>query len=56
MNYENALTMYLQRRNHRLDEWNENNPESICSWIKRLPYMKQFIVAVLNKSTDIIFK
>lgn len=45
MNYETALNMYFQRRKHRLPEWNKNNPDSICSMIKELPYMKEFIKA-----------
>ena len=45
MNYETALSMYFQRRSHRLPEWNEDNPKSICSMIKSLPYMKEFIEA-----------
>lgn len=45
MSYELALSMYFQRRNHRLPEWNENNPNSICSFILTLPYMKEFVEA-----------
>jgi hypothetical protein len=45
MNYETALSMYFQRRNHRLPEWNTDNPLSICSMIASLPYMKEFIEA-----------
>jgi hypothetical protein len=45
MNYETALNMYFQRRNHRLPEWAESNPESICSFLKSLPYMSEFIQA-----------
>jgi len=45
MNYETALSMYFQRRNHRLPEWREDNPGSICSMIRSLPYMKEFIEA-----------
>jgi hypothetical protein len=43
MSYETALSMYHQRKNHRLPEWNKDNPESICSFIHSLPYMKEFI-------------
>jgi len=46
MNYETALTMYFQRRNHRLSEWNTNNPNSICSMIISLPLMKEFVEAI----------
>jgi len=45
MSYETALSMYFQRRNHRLSEWSVENPESICSFIASLPYMKEFIEA-----------
>lgn len=44
-NYETALTMYFQRRNHRLPEWNAKSPGSICSMLACLPYMKEFIDA-----------
>lgn len=37
MNYECAMNMYFQRRNHRMVEW--SGPEGICAWIKSLPYM-----------------
>jgi hypothetical protein len=43
MNYETALSMYFQRRNHRLPEWKANKEGSICSFIASLPYMKDFI-------------
>lgn len=50
MSYETALNMYFQRRNHRMREWREDNPDSICSWIKSLPYMDKFIsFATRNK-------
>lgn len=45
MNYETALSMYFQRRNHRLPEWRADKPGSICSFIASLPYMKEFIEA-----------
>jgi len=45
-NYETLLSMYLQRYNHRLPQWRDGKAESICSWIRELPYMPQFIVAV----------
>ena len=43
MNYETALTMFFQRKNHRLPEWNLVDPSSICSFIYSLPYMSDFI-------------
>jgi hypothetical protein len=42
MSYETAMSMYFARRNHRLPEWNEDNPESICAMFISLPYMKEF--------------
>ena len=37
-NYECLLSIYHQRRNHRLTEWRE-----FCDWIKSLPYMEEFL-------------
>ena len=47
-NYEVLLNIYRQRKNHRLKEWSavEN---SICAWIKTLPYMEEFIKAMEEK-------
>lgn len=45
-NYETALNMYWQRKNHKLIEWNDkedNKLYSVCKWIKDLPYMKDFL-------------
>lgn len=44
MNYENVINMYFQRRKHELPEWNESNPSSICSWIKKLPLMDKWLL------------
>ena len=38
LNYENMLSIYHQRKNHKLDEWRE-----FCKWIEALPYMKEFL-------------
>lgn len=40
-NYEVLLNIYHQRKNHRLIEWSGEN--GFCSWIRTLPYMKEFI-------------
>lgn len=40
-NYECLLSIYHQRRNHRLSEWHE-----FCDWIEGLPYMKDFLEAM----------
>jgi hypothetical protein len=42
MSYETALSMYHQRKNHRLPEWNVRSEGSICSWIKSLPCMDEW--------------
>lgn len=40
MNYENLLSMYKQRKNHKLTEWSVD----FCNWIKTLPYAKELIL------------
>lgn len=42
-NYECLLSIYHQRRNHRLTEW--SGPNGFCEWVESLPYMKEFINA-----------
>lgn len=37
-NYEDLLSIYHQRKNHRLTEWC-----SFCEWLKTLPYMADFL-------------
>ena len=37
-NYEALLSIYHQRKNHRLSEW-----RSFCKWLKTLPYMGEFL-------------
>ena len=39
MNYENALSIYRQRRGHKLDEWHV-----FRSWIEKLPCADQLIL------------
>ena len=39
MNYENARSMYFQRRSHKLTEWSE----SFITWIDTLPYANELI-------------
>ena len=36
LNYENAISMYYSRRNHKLSEWH-----AFCDWILDLPYFKE---------------
>lgn len=45
MNYETAMTMYFQRKGHRLPEWKIGEPGSITSFIYALPYMATFVEA-----------
>lgn len=46
MNYENILSMYRQRKNHKLNEWsgldNPKNPNFVA-WVKSLPYADELI-------------
>lgn len=37
-NYEALLSIYHQRRNHRLYEWRR-----FCNWVESLPYMEEFL-------------
>ena len=38
LNYEVLLNIYLQRKGHKLSEW-----QKFCKWIKTLPYMQEFL-------------
>lgn len=40
MNYENLLSMYHQRRNHKLTEWSVD----FINFIKLLPYASDFLI------------
>lgn len=42
-NYEVLLSIYHQRKNHRLTEWSGKN--GFCKWVESLPYMGEFISA-----------
>lgn len=42
-NYLQLKTIYKQRRNHRLPEWQE-----FCDWVETLPYFKEFILGDLT--------
>ncbi len=37
--YANLRTIYHQRKNHKLDEW-----QVICHWIKNLPYAEELLI------------
>ncbi|OKZ57527.1 MAG: hypothetical protein BHV91_04905 [Clostridiales bacterium 44_9] len=38
LNYENLISIYYARRNHKLAEWH-----TLCDWIMNLPYAKELI-------------
>ena len=38
MNYENLISMYYARKDHKLEEWH-----TYCDWIKTLPYADDLI-------------
>ena len=40
-NYEALLSIYHQRKNHKLIEWSGEN--GFCQWIINLPYMSEFL-------------
>lgn len=42
-NYETLLSVYRDRRTHRLDEFSGEG--GFCEWIESLPYMREFIAA-----------
>ncbi|MCM1059816.1 MAG: hypothetical protein NC452_05940 [Eubacterium sp.] len=47
MNYENILNMYHQRKSHKLNEWSgidDPTKPNFISWVKTLPYAKEFII------------
>lgn len=52
MSYETALTMLLQRENHRLPQWRLSDMGSICQFLMALPYMSQFYRAATWKRDE----
>lgn len=47
MNYENARTIYNQRKAHKLNEWSGTDNKELTnfiSWIESLPYAKELIL------------
>lgn len=46
-NYMQLLTMYFQRRNHRLDEWVD-----FCKWIKSLQFMDVLIDGIAKRKDE----
>ncbi len=42
-NYRQLKTIYYQRRNHRLPEW-----QTFCEWIETLPYFKEIVLGGEN--------
>lgn len=50
MNYQVALNMFNQRKNHKLPEWKlDSNKYSICMWILDLPKMKELLENVIEE-------
>lgn len=49
MGYETALTMLLQRENHRLPQWRLSDVGSICEFLMSLPHMSEFYAAATYK-------
>lgn len=47
MNYETLMSIYFQRRHHKLNDWH-----TFCDWIISLPYMKEFISVLDNKEEN----
>lgn len=41
MNYQTAILIYNQRKNHRMSEW--SGKDGICEWIKSLPMMNEWL-------------
>jgi hypothetical protein len=41
MNYETAMNIYYQRKNHRMSEWSGKG--GICEWIESLPMMNEWL-------------
>lgn len=39
MSYENLISMYFARKNHKLNEWRE-----FCIWIENLPYFRELFL------------
>lgn len=39
MTYENLVSMYYARKNHKLDEWH-----TFCHWVEELPYFSQLFL------------
>lgn len=42
-NYRQLKTIYNQRKNHRLSEWN-----TFCNWVEELPYFKELVLGGNN--------
>ena len=38
-NYENLISMYFARKDHKLDEWHV-----FCHWVEQLPYIKELFI------------
>ncbi len=47
LSYEVLTNIYYARRFHKLDEWH-----TLCAWIESLPYAKEFILSLDEKSGE----
>lgn len=47
LSYETLISIYFERKNHKLDEWRE-----FCKWIEGLPYMKEFLSLDTNQNLE----
>ena len=48
MNYENILSMYRQRKNHKLNEWSgldDPTLDNFVCWVRSLPYSNELILS-----------
>lgn len=59
MNYENILNMYMQRKNHKLNEWSgkdDSSKTTFCSWVLSLPYAKEFFIEPFEPDFKVVKK
>lgn len=53
LNYENLLSIYHQRKHHKLNEWSgkeKENTDNFMSWLSTLPYANEFIKMEFDKN------
>lgn len=57
MSYENILNMYMQRKNHKLNEWSgkdDSSKPTFCSWVLSLPYAKEFFIEPFESDFKVV--